>query len=520
MIKKILKKIAPKGTRRFSVIKRIAVVFRLAHPFPYDPEYERWIEHVEPLRWEPTLDKKNQRILFSVVIPFYNTKDKYLRPLIDSLRAQSYQNWEVIVADASTDTKYTEAIKLVCEEDDRLKYTRVENNGGISENTNHALRHAKGEYVIFCDHDDTLDLHAINEVACLLTKDPSLDIIYSDEDKLSDNGLWRHSPFFKPGWSPHMFLNTNYTNHLSVIKKKYVEGVGGLRSEFDGSQDYDLLLRIHRKYDNLKVGHIDKILYHWREADGSTAINHNSKSYAFEAGRKALQEFMDTGPVSSVVTNIKQRPGFYSHKFTPRAIKKATVIVAISQSKDINEKFIDMLKDRTIDKNVTSVFVSYSEDISIEQAIALSNGSDAVFIFRDTALPTEYDWLERLCGVLELPDVQSVAPLILNADMGRVTDAGLVNESEGRTTPLLKGLAANDQTLIGHAEWVRDVDQLSGRVEGFTLNMSHKKKKQKTHNVIWSYVLFKNIRLYSDTTFFNNNIYTSKKGKIRIHGEE
>lgn len=515
MIKATLKLFFPKGTKRFAYLKRAAVGLHLVSPVPFDSGYQSWIKHIEPERYLPIVAYEPERPLFSIVVPFYNTPDKYLHPLLDSIRGQSFQAWELIVADASTDEERAAAIKSASERDGRLKYYRVKKNGGISANTNFALRHATADFVAFCDHDDTLSPHALNEMAARILADDSVDILYSDEDKLSDNGKWRHSPFFKPDWSPHLFLNTNYTNHLSVVRRKLVEGVGGLRPDFDGSQDYDLLLRIHRKFGPLNVGHIDKILYHWREAAGSTAVNHNSKSYAFEAGRKALQEYIDAGGVEGVVTNIPQRPGFYNHKFTPSKLKTATIYVAVSDDEDANRRFMDRLAYSTDDTVVKATFVPVART-ALSEVLNTVAKTDAVFIFRSTALPCEPDWLTRLCGVLELNNVKKVAPRILNADMGRISDMGLVDDGDGVMVPLMKNLAANDQTFVGHAEWVRDVDELSGAVEGY----STKLKKSDGHNVIWSYVNFKNQHILRSSRFLSGNVFISpKNGKVRINGK-
>ena len=519
MIKKLLKRIFPSGTKRFAFIKRLAVTLHLARPVPFEPDYERWMKHIEPETFLPVLKPDEQKILFSIVIPFYNTPAKYLTPLLDSIRSQSYQNWELIIADASTDDERVEAIKEASQRDARFKYHKVKKNGGISANTNFALDKAVGEYVVFSDHDDTLSPHALNEAATQLLNDSKIDIIYSDEDKLSDNGKWRHSPFFKPDWSPHLFLNTNYTNHLSVIRRKLVEGVGGLRPEFDGSQDYDLLLRIHRKFGPLNVSHIDKVLYHWREAAGSTAVSHNSKSYAFEAGRKALQEYVDAGPVPGEVMNIDMRPGFYNHKFTPAFVTSATICVGVASDKEKNQRFLEKLHEITDTNVVSATFIAVDPGISSTRLKELSNGTDAVFIFRTTAMPCESDWLTRLCGVLELPDVACVSPRILNADLGRVVDMGKVDDGNGTLLPLLKGLAASDQTYIGHAEWVRDVDELSGAVEGYLRTKPAGAAAQR-YSVVWSYANFRNQHILRAARFFNGNLYTSPKNKVRINGEQ
>lgn len=517
MLKRVANKVLPRGSRRFIAAKNTAAVLHLAKPFQYDPDYDRWMKWVEPELFLPTIESDKQTVSFSIVIPFYNTADKYLGPLIDSILAQSYQNWELIMADASTDDERADAIKEMAQKDSRLKYYRLESNGGISANTNEGLKNAKGDYIVFCDHDDTLDPHALNEAAVAIGRNDKIDVLYSDEDKLSDNGKWRHSPYFKPEWSPHLFLNTNYTNHLSIIKRELAEGVGGLRSECDGSQDYDFLLRVHRKYGPLTVHHIDKILYHWREAAGSTAVNHNSKSYAFEAGRKALQEYVDSGPVKGVVTNIPQRPGFYNHKYTPSKTKSVTVCIQLGKDSSTNDKFLRIIKDRTDGRLLDVSYVTSTAAVSLDDLVK-KYITDAVFVIRESVLPYERDWLERLCGALELDSIATIAPRILNADMGIVYDMGIMIDHDGNEVALYKGLAANDQTVSGHVEWVADVEKLSGAVEG-RLRKQHNSKKEKAYKVVWSYVNFRHVTVVADTHILSPHVYVNRKGKVKVNGK-
>ncbi|HRF28118.1 MAG TPA: glycosyltransferase [Candidatus Saccharibacteria bacterium] len=518
MIKKIARKAFPPGTGRGMKLKKTAALVGLARPVPYDEHYDRWMQWVEKDTFLPLVEYEGKETLFSIVIPFYNTKDKYLSPLIDSIRGQSFENWELIMADASTDDERSKAIEAISKTDQRLKYHKMTENGGISFNTNFALTKATGKYIVFCDHDDTLNPHALNEMAAKIVADPAVDILYSDEDKLSDDGKWRHSPFFKPDWSPHVFLNTNYTNHLSVVRRELVESVDGLRPELDGSQDYDLLLRIHRKHKGLKVAHVNKILYHWREAEGSTAVNHNSKSYAFEAGRKALQEYDDKGTVKGIVTNIPERPGFYNHKFSPEIIKSAHVVISINEQDELNQAFLLKLKEKTNAGLVTPDFLAVQPS-KLDEKLKSLVAHDALFIFRQTALPQESDWLDRLCGVLELPDVKAVAPRIMNSDYGAIIDMGIVRDAASNPVELFKGRAANDQTPLGHVEWVRDVDELSGAVEGRVLSKKVKKDSQ-TYNVVWSYVNFRKLPIAGDARFFSSNLFITKKGKIKTSGKE
>jgi glycosyltransferase involved in cell wall biosynthesis len=516
MLKKVAKLFFPPQTKRGRAIQRAAASIKLAPPINYHFEYQRWIRHIEPEMFLPVVPATREAApLFSIVIPFFNTPDKYLQPLLDSITGQAFEDWELIVADASTDERRSEAIKRATSFDDRCRYYRIRKNAGISGNTNEALKHVAGKYIVFCDHDDTLSPYALNEMAARIVANPSIDILYSDEDKLSDDGKLRHSPFFKPDWSPHLFLNTNYTNHLSVIRGELVKAVGGLRSEFDGAQDYDLLLRIHRQSSEpLVVEHIAKVLYHWREAKGSTAINHRSKAYAFEAGRQALQQYIDDGPVAGKVENIRNRPGYYRHLLMPNTIDGALIYIGVSDDAAINGIVANRLQSLTkTDLRVQYKVVSQTE---LEAAPLAKQSDTATFKIGVIAYPREADWLDRLSGVLELPDVAVVAPRILSADSGVIVDVGQMKSADGRLIEPFNGLASDDLTLAGHTEWVRDVDELKDGVVGYAPN---KKNDSNLFRVVWAFVEFNHYKILGQSRFFNPNLQLARDedGRIRPH---
>lgn len=514
-IKKIVIKFAPLHTKRGRILKRSAASIGLAKPMHFNNEYKNWIDNVEPHLFLPIIKSPNKETpLFSIVIPFYNTPDKYLIPLLESVRNQSFGDWELIVADASTEELFSKNIKAQSTLDNRLKYIRINKNEGISGNTNLALMHVSGDYTVFADHDDVLSPHALNEVAAKVLVDPNIDIIYSDEDKLSDNGKWRHSPYFKPDWSPHLFLYTNYTNHLSAIKTKLVKEVGGLRPEFDGSQDYDLLLRVHTiNKKPLKVCHISKILYHWREAAGSTAVDYNSKSYAFEAGNKALNEFIERKCLNGKVHSIKETPGFYMEDFKPSLTNQVYVMVNVSKYSYENIAMINELREYT----KTELNVMYLETEQFNLISALDNTDGKVVVeFNTCAYPQSADWLDRLVGVIELDDVAAVSPKIVSSDGCKVVDMGIVYGPDGEKISLYKDLSFNDLTMSGGALWVRDVDELTQSVIVYRLNQG-KLKKHGQHYVIWSHVVFNKFNKYGIPSHFNQNLQVLNDGRITVN---
>ncbi len=228
---------------------------------------------------------------FSILVPVFRTPEEYLRAMIDSVRNQTYGNWQLCIADASVDDKGArdEKVRSVLEEyaalDSRISVAYLEKNLGISENTNGAARLACGDYIMLLDHDDTLAPEALYEFAAAVAR-TGADVLYSDEDKMSMDGRSFYDPNLKPDFSPDLLRSHNYITHLFSVRIDRFMEIGGFRSEFDGAQDYDLILRCTEKAD--RIFHIPKILYHWRMHPGSTAQNPKSKMYAYEAGRKAI----------------------------------------------------------------------------------------------------------------------------------------------------------------------------------------------------------------------------------------
>lgn len=233
------------------------------------------------------LQKLSFKPFLSVILPVYNVKNKYLEECIRSVLCQTYDHWELcIVDDASTITGVKKILKKY-QNNNKIHIKYRKENGNISKATNDAITMAKGEFIVFLDCDDTLAKNALYEVALKINDFPLCDVIYSDEDKITSIGR-RYLPFFKPDWSPDTIMSFMYTCHLSVYRKDILEQIGGLRSEFDGAQDYDLILRTMEITD--KIIHIPKILYHWRTHNHSTAKTLEAKPYIQQAAKRAKEE--------------------------------------------------------------------------------------------------------------------------------------------------------------------------------------------------------------------------------------
>ena len=286
--------------------KSFALFFRLIHSYRKDglegmyrriqkeytqkkSTYEKWILTNETnILYTEALDYTP---LISIITPTYNTSKTYLSHMIDSVRKQTYTHWELCIADdASTSQETLNTLKKYAALDRRIKIIYRERNGHISEASNSALALATGVYVTFLDHDDMLAPHALYEMAKKLNENKNLKLIYSDEDKIDAHNK-RFYPHFKSGWNPDMFFSQNYIAHLTLIQKSIVEAVQGFRKGYEGSQDYDLYLRCLKQIDPASIAHIEKVLYHWRAIEGSTALSPSAKNYTTVAGVHALQDY-------------------------------------------------------------------------------------------------------------------------------------------------------------------------------------------------------------------------------------
>ncbi len=231
-------------------------------------------------------DRFDPAPLFSIVVPLYKTPEDFLTALVDSVRAQSYANWELILSDGSgEDTPLNALLDRLEASDSRIHAVRNGRQLRIAENTNAAIAAAKGDYIVFADHDDLLAPNALYENAAALRADPGAEFLYSDEDKIGIGDKYMQ-PNLKPDFDPDFLRSVNYICHLLTVKRSLIDRVGLLDPAYDGAQDYDFVLRCTEATD--KIVHIPKILYHWRFFEGSTAANPESKTYAFEAGRRAI----------------------------------------------------------------------------------------------------------------------------------------------------------------------------------------------------------------------------------------
>ena len=238
-------------------------------------DYQMWLKKYEI---KPMYKKLKYQPLISVLIPVYNVDGVFLRKCLDSVLAQKYDNFEIIVVDDASTNKGTLRILKRYEKNPKIKIKYRSKNGHISRTTNDALELAKGEFIALMDDDDEIPENTLYEIVKILNQDKTIDFIYTDEDKITENGKRRFDPNFKSDWAPDSFYSSNYLSHFGVIRKSIIEEAGCFRVGFEGAQDYDLYLRVLEKTN--RIYHIPKILYHWRAMPGSTATEIHNKNYA------------------------------------------------------------------------------------------------------------------------------------------------------------------------------------------------------------------------------------------------
>ncbi len=249
---------------------------------------------------------KNKPV-FSIVVPLYHTPERYFRELVESVLAQTYSCFELILADASKD----EALRSVAESycDSRVRYIKLSGNEGISQNTNQGILAAKGAFVALLDHDDLLTPDALYEMALAVEKYPEVVLLYTDEDKCDGEGRRFYEPHFKQDYNEDLLLTNNYFCHFTAIRTEVAKKLL-LRKDYDGAQDFDLVLRVTALAEKNQVVHIPKVLYHWRCHTGSTAANPESKRYAYEAGKRAVEDYIRQKGWMAKVSHLKHL-GFY-----------------------------------------------------------------------------------------------------------------------------------------------------------------------------------------------------------------
>ena len=275
---------------------------------------QRWIRRFDRLsrRDISEIEAATRRLtyqpLLSVLMPVYNSDERWLRAAIGSVQDQTYSNWELCIADdRSSDPRVAVVLREIAARDRRVKLIFRDVNGHISAASNSALSLASGDFIVLLDHDDVLARHALAVVVHELNRHPDADIIYSDEDRLDQHGR-RYDPYFKPDWNPELFLGQNLISHLGVYRTALVRQVGGFREGLEGSQDYDMAFRVVEQSHPSRIRHIPMVLYHWRAIPGSAALGVEQKSYATDAARRAVHEHLVRTGVRAAIDSPPHAP--------------------------------------------------------------------------------------------------------------------------------------------------------------------------------------------------------------------
>ncbi|MCP3098541.1 glycosyltransferase [Myxococcus sp. K15C18031901] len=419
------------------------------------------------------------RPLVSLVTPVYDTPEPFFRACAESVAAQLYSDWEwVLVDDASTAPHVAGMLREAASRDSRIRVVTLERNGGIAKATNAGLAVARGEWVGFLDHDDTLAPHALAEWALAVAAEPSLDVVYSDEDRLDAEGR-RAAPFFKPDWSPDLLRSVNYVCHFLVARRALLTEVGGVREGFDGSQDYDLMLRLSEATRG--IGHVPKLLYHWRANPASFSSQAAGLAKATDAGVRALREHLARLGETAEVTS--PAPTQYRVRYPVRGTPKVSIIVPFKDRPDLLELLIPGLLSRTTYPNFEVLLVSNNstkpETFALLERLtdprlvkltwdfpfnypAINNwaarqatGELLLFLNNDMEV-VDPGWLEELVSQAQRPEVGAVGCKLLFPE-GTVQHAGAVVGITGMAGhPFWRLPDGPISTPFGHTGWTRN----------------------------------------------------------------
>lgn len=490
---RLLKKLSPytvqKGLRYLKHYGLKEFWIRLHERFePEEVPYGPWYEVYQPT--EETLEKQRRRKfkngpLISIVVPAYLTPERFLRQMLDSLLAQTYENWELCLANGSPEDQDMQTVlKSYAEMDERIRYQDLKENLGIAENTNAAFAMAKGDFVGLLDHDDLLALNALYEIAAALEEHPEADVIYTDEDKVTTDLTEHFQPHLKPDFNLDLLRSNNYICHFLVVRRSVVEKAGGFRREFDGAQDYDFVFRCVEQAR--EVVHVPEILYHWRTHKSSTADNPASKMYAFEAGRRAIEGNLERTGTKGTVEHTPDF-GFYRVKYPVQGEPLVSIIIPNREEKETLKECVESIFSKTSYKNYEIIIVEnnsssseifrYYKQLSEDPRIHLirwkkefnysainnfgvrhAKGDYLLFLNNDVKI-IDPDWLTEMLGVCQRKEVGAVGAKLIYPDntiqhagcivgMGGIAGNMFVNMPAERTGYLHKASILQDMSCV------------------------------------------------------------------------
>src|SRR5262245_48194146 len=447
-------------------------------------EYQKWFEkrraspeNLDSMRHEVRAFASQPFV--SILMPVFDTPVSWLREAVESVLAQVYENWELLlVDDGSTDADLLRALPSVATRDRRIRLVRLESHQVISAAVNRGLDLANGEWVTFLDHDDVLEADALFQNVKLLQEDPELDLIYSDEDKLTDQGF--DSPNLKPDWSPDFFLSCNYLCHMIFLRRDLVRAVGGFQSQFDGSQDYDLLLRVSERTE--RIHHIPRVLYHWRRSENSSASDVRQKPGQLEASWRAIEAHLKRRGEQAHVAVDWRTHAFYVRRELREARKISAIIPSFTGSTSL-ERCLESLVSRTSYPNYEIVIVQVGERDKIAEAT--TDSSHHVLYFTDAANDSAAknyavahtdsswllflddkveaigpDWLTIMAEHVQRAETGAVGPRLVNSG-GTIEHAGLVLGVNGIAQSAFRGFPAEHPGVNRQLQMTRNYSAVS-----------------------------------------------------------
>ena len=426
----------------------------------------------------------------SFVVPLYKTPEEFLKDMIGSIREQTYANWELCLADGSGEGASLEALVApYMAEDKRIRYQNLGKNLGIAGNSNAAIAMATGDYIALVDHDDMLPPECAFMLAEKINEDPEAEVIYTDEDKISAHGEKHKEPNFKSDFNIDMLRSVNYICHLFVMKKELLDRIGGFRQEFDGAQDYDLILRATEEAN--RVLHIPHILYHWRMNENSTAMDAESKLYAFEAGKRALDEHYKRVGLPAHVEH-GEKYGMYHTIYEWGVEPKVSVLIPSKDHTDDLNTVIHSLEDVATYKNLEIIVIEnnstapetweYYEKIqkeydNVRVVVCDTHGEFNYSLlnnFGEKYATGEYllllnndvelinpDTIQELLGYALRPDVGAVGALLYYPD-GTIRHAGVIFGLGSVAGHCFPGVAKGDPAYMGRNLFAQNYCAVTG----------------------------------------------------------
>lgn len=494
-------------------------------------QYKKW----RKARLHTPLPSGSSKPLISILMPTYKSNTAFLKEAIDSVRNQTYQHWQLCIVDDDSQDEELRNILLQFEKDDeRILVTFLSKNSGIGAATHKAFKVSSGEYIGLLDHDDVLEPHALASVVNVLNKNSEADFIYSDEDKLSSEEI-HVEPYFKPDWSPNLLLSLNYITHFAVIKRSLIEKVGGISSQHDGSQDYDLFLKTTEQAQ--RIVHIPDILYSWRKVPGSTADKYASKGYANTAAIRSLQDALDRRNVQGEVEEGVV-PGTFRVRYAIKNTPKVSIIIPSKDNIRHLRTAVNSIILNSTYKNYEIIIVdtgsqtnetlSYLKEVQNDQiyvlhwkqhfnyaavnnyAVSKASG-EYIVLFNDDVEVITPDWIESLLEHAQRETVGAVGAKLLYPDKS-IQHAGIVLGIRGGD--IKKGIAGHilkrhsdvplGLPLFNIKDVVRDVSAVTA-----ACLMVSKKKYQEVHGMNEAFRI-----AFNDVDF---NLKLLKKGYQNIY---